>query len=84
MLTRSKASQAGRRRGSANTASAPAGRRGPCKFKQGDVTRAVKAVAKAGVQVSSVEIGEGKIVIFTGMGTAQTQSSTTNEWDDAS
>src|SRR5438045_5679128 len=41
--------------------------RGACKFKQCDVTRAVKAVAKAGVTVARVEIApDGKIVIGTG------------------
>jgi len=41
--------------------------RGACKFRQCDVTRAVKALAKAGVAVASVEIApDGKIVIATG------------------
>jgi hypothetical protein len=41
--------------------------RGACKFKQCDVTRAVKAVAKAGVVVARVEIApDGKIVILAG------------------
>jgi hypothetical protein len=41
--------------------------RGACKFKQCDVTRAVKAVAKAGLAVARVEIApDGKIVIRTG------------------
>lgn len=41
--------------------------RGPCKFKQCDVIRAVKAVAKAGVEVARVEIApDGRIVIATG------------------
>jgi hypothetical protein len=42
--------------------------RGACKFKQCDVTRAVKAVAKAGVAVARVEIApDGKIIISTNM-----------------
>jgi hypothetical protein len=42
-------------------------RRGACKFKQCDVTRAVKAVAKAGVVVARVEIApDGKIIIRSG------------------
>jgi hypothetical protein len=41
-------------------------RRGACKFRQCDVTRAVKAVAKAGLAVACVEIApDGKIVIRT-------------------
>jgi hypothetical protein len=41
--------------------------RGACKFKQCDVTRALKAVAKAGMTVVRVEIDPGgKIAIGTG------------------
>lgn len=41
--------------------------RGACKFKQCDLTRAVKALAKAGLSVARVEIApDGKIVIATG------------------
>jgi hypothetical protein len=41
--------------------------RGACKFKQCDVTRAVKAAVKAGVTVTRIEIApDGKIVIATG------------------
>jgi hypothetical protein len=40
--------------------------RGACKFKQCDVTRAVKAIAKAGLTVARVEITpDGKIVVGT-------------------
>jgi hypothetical protein len=40
--------------------------RGACKFKQCDLTRAVKAVAKAGVAVARVEIApDGRITIAT-------------------
>jgi len=46
--------------------------RGACKFKQCDVTRAVKAVAKAGVPITRIEISpDGKIVIATGADTVQ-------------
>jgi hypothetical protein len=45
--------------------------RGQQTFKQSDVTRAVKAVAKAGLPVGRVEITpDGKIVIRTGTDTA--------------
>jgi hypothetical protein len=65
-----------------STATAPKRRRGACKFKQCDVTRAVKAVARAGMEVSRVEIApDGKIVISTGIGAARVAE---NEWDDAS
>jgi hypothetical protein len=41
--------------------------RGACKFKQCDVTRAVRALVKAGVPVGRVEITpDGRIVIATG------------------
>ncbi len=40
--------------------------RGSCNFKQCDVTRAVKAVQKAGLSIARVEIAlDGKIVIGT-------------------
>jgi hypothetical protein len=38
--------------------------RGPCTFRQSDVTRAVRAVAKAGVEVGRYEIAkDGRIII---------------------
>ena len=46
--------------------------RAACTFKQQDVTRAVRAVVAAGVQVQRVEIGkDGKIVVVTGKPTAE-------------
>jgi hypothetical protein len=39
--------------------------RGPCTFKQSDLTRAVRAVVAAGVEVARVEVGkDGKIVVM--------------------
>jgi hypothetical protein len=38
--------------------------RGPCTFRQKDVTRAVKAMAAAGIEVQRVEIdAQGKIIL---------------------
>jgi hypothetical protein len=57
--------------------------RAPTTFRQQDVTRAVKAVAAAGVHIARVEIDKtGKIVIITadptdGLG----EMTEANEWD---
>jgi hypothetical protein len=41
--------------------------RGKCTFKQGDVTRALRAVRAAGLDVERVETGkDGKITVFPG------------------
>jgi hypothetical protein len=41
--------------------------RAPCTFKQTDVTRAIKAVLAAGIEVQRVEVDQdGKIAIITG------------------
>ena len=37
--------------------------RGAQSFKQGDVTKAIKAVVKAGVKDWRLEIGDGKIIV---------------------
>jgi hypothetical protein len=38
--------------------------RGKCAFKQCDVTRAIKAARKAGVEPTRVEIDNGKIIVI--------------------
>ena len=44
--------------------------RGPCTFRQKDVTRALRASIAAGIEVRRVEIDrEGKIVLVTGNAT---------------
>jgi hypothetical protein len=57
--------------------------RAPSTFRQQDVTRAVKAVAAAGVHVARIEIDKaGKIVIITANLTNQPGEMTeANEWD---
>ena len=57
--------------------------RTPSTFRQQDVTRAVKAVAAAGVHIARIEIDKmGKIVIITAGGTDQAGETTEiNEWD---
>ena len=59
--------------------------RAPSTFRQQDVTKAVKAVAAAGVHIARVEIDKaGKIVIITTDATEnQSGESATeeNEWD---
>jgi hypothetical protein len=63
--------------------------RGPCTFKERDVSRAVKAVRKAGVDVARVEIDkDGKIVVVAGSsGNSDGQgeiahNADRNEWND--
>jgi hypothetical protein len=54
--------------------------RPPSAFKQGDVTRAVRAVAAAGQRVARVEIDKtGRIVLVTG--DASQPPIEGNEWD---
>jgi hypothetical protein len=54
--------------------------RGAHKFKQGDVTKAIKGAVNAGLAVKRFEIDrDGKIVVFAGGPDDRTQA---NEWDD--
>ncbi|MBR1194349.1 hypothetical protein JQ609_19800 [Bradyrhizobium sp. AUGA SZCCT0169] len=53
--------------------------RGAHKFKQGDVTKAVRGAVNAGLAVQRVQIQEGKIVVFTGRPDDRAQG---NDWDD--
>jgi hypothetical protein len=68
--------------------------RAPCTFRQTDVTRAVKAVAAAGVHIARVEIDRaGKIVIIAAVATiedgkvtlvfGEPTADTSSEWDEA-
>jgi hypothetical protein len=54
--------------------------RGPRTFQQADVTRAVKAVVAAGVQVGRVEVDkDGKIVVVASEG-LKSAASTLDHW----
>lgn len=59
--------------------------RGPSTFRQQDVTRAVKAVAAAGVDIARIEIDKaGKIVIIPADGAQpkdEPSATGVNEWD---
>jgi hypothetical protein len=58
--------------------------RGQCTFRQGDVTRAVKAVVAAGVHVARVEVDrDGRIVVVAGKPTDSVVATEANEWDTA-
>jgi hypothetical protein len=55
--------------------------RGPCTFKQSDVTKAVKAVVAAGVDVARVEVGkDGRIVVIAGKPSPDKEKGG-GEWD---
>jgi bifunctional DNase/RNase len=57
--------------------------RGQCIFRQGDVTKAVKAVVAAGVHVARVEVDRaGRIVVVAGKPSDSVALATeSNEWD---
>jgi len=55
--------------------------RGPCTFRQSDLTKAVKGVVAAGVNVARVEIDQsGKIVIMTGIGGLPESANALDNW----
>jgi hypothetical protein len=57
--------------------------RRPSTFRQSDLTRALKAARKAGVEVERVEIGQdGKmVVVLSREGSHQERERNVNEWD---
>jgi hypothetical protein len=56
--------------------------RGQCTFRQGDVTKAVKAVVAAGVHVARVEVDRaGRIVVIAGEPVSADQTKEVSEWD---
>jgi hypothetical protein len=56
--------------------------RAPSTFRQQDVTRAVRAVAAAGVNIARIEIAkDGRIVIITAVEPTQSRELEKNEWD---
>ena len=60
--------------------------RGPCTFKQLDVTRALRAAAAAGMKVERYEIDrDGKIVVVTGkpLLDCRVEGEGPNDWSDA-
>ena len=58
--------------------------RAPSTFRQGDITRAVKAIRCAGVEIARVEIAnDGKIVIITAPEAARIGTGEGNSWDRA-
>ena len=53
------------------------------KFKQADVTRAIKGAQKAKVQIACVKIGpDGTIALIPGQPSDMSQSPSHNPWDD--
>ena len=61
--------------------------RGPCTFKQQDVTRVLRAAAAAGIEVQRIEVGkDGKIIVVAGKAAAAETNTEiaerTNPWDN--
>jgi hypothetical protein len=60
--------------------------RGPCTFRQLDVTRALRAAAAAGIEVQRIEIEkDGRIVVVAGkvLESPRDDENNRSEWDDA-
>jgi hypothetical protein len=57
--------------------------RGPCTFKEADITRAVRAVKKAGADAEiKIDLGNGKVMrIMVKAGNGLTAPTEINEWD---
>jgi hypothetical protein len=56
--------------------------RPPSTFRQQDVTRAIRAVAAAGIVVARVEVDKsGKIIVITQEGADRGKDTEANEWD---
>jgi|HubBroStandDraft_6_1064221.scaffolds.fasta_scaffold2399177_2 hypothetical protein len=56
--------------------------RGACTFRQSDVTKAVKGVVAAGVEVARVEVDrDGRIVVVAGKPALAQAMAGENEWD---
>jgi hypothetical protein len=56
---------------------------GPCTFKEVDLTRALRAAKKAGVNVARAEVArDGKIVLVLNRDGEALPNSERNEWDD--
>lgn len=66
--------------GPAKASTTPRRRRGPCTFKQRDVTAAVRAVIKAGVEIRDVKIApDGNILVSVGH---KPETAPENDWDN--
>ena len=56
---------------------------GPCTFKEVDLTRALRAAKKAGVNVARAEVArDGKIVLVLSKDNEVPPNCERNEWDD--
>jgi hypothetical protein len=56
--------------------------RGPCTFKQQDVTRALRATIAAGIAVEKIEIDRDGKIIVTAKPDRAVESRGGNEWDN--